>query len=97
MDTSLLRTEILHTTDALVSHADVPRASTRVPTHPVRGGGTTRDCDKALGVGAGEREGGSSSLLYFPAIIPFPRSRAVYFRDVPPIGKSLAQATSMVV
>ena len=59
MDTSLLRTEILHTTDALVSHADVPRASTRVPTHPVRGGGTTRDCDKALGVGAGEREGGS--------------------------------------
>ena len=95
MDTSLLRTEIVHTTDALVSHADVPRASTRVPTHPVRGGGTTRDCDKALGVGAGERERGS--LLYFPAIIPFPRSSAVYFRDVPPIAKSLAQATSMVV
>lgn len=93
MDTSL--TEILHTTDALVSHADVLRASKRVPNHPVRGGGTTRDCDKALRVGAGEREGGS--LLFFPAITPFPGSRSVYFRDVPTIAKSLAQVTSMVV
>ena len=81
MDTSLLRTEILHTTDALVSHADVPRASKRVPTHPVRGEGTTRDCDKALGVGAGEREGGSVQALFyfFPPSSPSPdRARCIF-------------------